>query len=149
MASRLQRTGSNLFEKKIVNPPVKLALRLGLAPSAFALLETTGRRSGKPRQTAVGSGLDGATFWLVSERGNQAGYVRNIEADPRIRVKVRQTWHAGIATILAEDDARARLDAIANAQGWLRRADAAILRSAAATHTSEPVTIRIDLNDDA
>jgi deazaflavin-dependent oxidoreductase (nitroreductase family) len=149
MASALQRAGSNFFEKKIVNPPNNRALQLGLAPAAFALLETRGRRSGRIRRTAVGSGLTGDTFWLVSERGEQAAYVRNIAADPHVRVKVRRTWHEGVATILADDDARGRLDAIAQAQGVVRRVDAAILRSAAETHGCEPITIRIDLGDPA
>ena len=146
MASALERAGSNFFEKKVVNPPLKFLLRLGLAPAAFALLETRGRRSGKIQQTAVGSGLMDDTFWVVSERGDQAAYVRNIAADPHVRVKVRRTWHEGIATILADDDASARLDAIAQTQGIVRRVDAAILRSAAKTHGSQPLTIRIDLN---
>ena len=147
MASNLQKAGSNLFEKRIVNPVVRIALQLGLAPSAFALLETTGRRSGRARQTPVGSGLQDDTFWLISERGDQADYVRNIAADPRVRVKIRRTWRMGVATILPEDDALTRLDALANGQGLLRRGDAAILRSAAKTHGTTPITIRIDLDD--
>jgi EmrB/QacA subfamily drug resistance transporter len=34
--------------------------------SAFALPETTGRRTGLARRTPVGNGLDGDTFWLVA-----------------------------------------------------------------------------------
>jgi F420H(2)-dependent quinone reductase len=37
-------------------------LRVGHAPRAFALLETTGRRSGLARHTPVGNGLAGDTF---------------------------------------------------------------------------------------
>ena len=58
-----------------------------LAPRAFALLETTGRRTGRPRHTPVGNGLIGDTFWLVAAHGEQADYVRNLIAQPRVRIK--------------------------------------------------------------
>src|SRR5690349_12028585 len=55
----------------LLNPPTLLSLRLGLAPRAFALLETRGRRTGLPRQTPVGNGLVGDTFWLIAQRGRE------------------------------------------------------------------------------
>ena len=57
------------------NRVIRFALRGGFAPRAFALLETTGRRTGLARQTPVGNGLDGDTFWLVAAHGAQADYV--------------------------------------------------------------------------
>ena len=48
------------------NRLIRLALRAGVAPRAFALLETTGRCTGLARHTPVGNGLDGDTFWLVA-----------------------------------------------------------------------------------
>ena len=53
-----------------------------------AILETTGRKSGQPRRTPVTRSLDGDTFWIVAEHGRKAGYVRNIQADPRVRIKL-------------------------------------------------------------
>ncbi len=74
------------------------------------LLETTGRKSGQPRTTPpIGGRLDGQTFWLVSEFGDRSQYVRNIAANPRVRVRIRGRWHSGTAVLLPEDDARARL----------------------------------------
>lgn len=86
-----------------VNPVVKTGVRLGLLPG-WAVLETTGRRSGEPRRTPVGNGLKGDTFWIVAEHGRRAGYVRNIEADPRVRVLVGRRWRAGTAQLLPQDD---------------------------------------------
>ena len=37
----------------------------------------------------VGGRLDGSTFWIVSEHGHRSDYVRNIAADPRVRVQIR------------------------------------------------------------
>jgi deazaflavin-dependent oxidoreductase (nitroreductase family) len=125
---------------------MRLGLALGLAPRAFALLETIGCRSGKPRRTPVGNGLLGDTFWLLSEHGRTAGYVRNIESNPRVRVKVGRTWRAGSAHILDDDDPFARLDAAASALGPMRRLDAAIFRVFVRRLGTQPVTVRIDLD---
>jgi deazaflavin-dependent oxidoreductase (nitroreductase family) len=118
------------------NRLTRLLLRHGLAPRAYALLETTGRRSGLARQTPVGNGLVGDVFWLVAAHGDQADYVRNLRANSRVRVKVAGVWHRGTATVLDGDDVRARWRA--HPYSW----DAAIGRMIATT----PLTIRIDLD---
>jgi RNA polymerase sigma-70 factor, ECF subfamily len=137
---------ARLVERYVLNPQMRLGLALGLAPRAFALLETVGRRSGKPRRTPVGNGLLGSTFWVVSEHGRGAGYVRNIEANPRVRVKIGRSWRAGTAHILEDDDAFARLETVASALGRMRRLDAAIFRSFVRWLDTQPVTVRIDLD---
>ena len=109
-----------------------------LAPRAFALLETTGRRSGLPRYTPVGNGLAGDTFWLVAAHGYQADYVRNLLAEPRVRVKVGGRWRAGTAVVLPADDPVARTRTLPY------RWDAAIGRLMA----SAPLTVRLDLDLD-
>ena len=111
-------------------------LRRGIAPSAYALLETVGRRTGRPRQTPVGDGLAGDTFWLVAVHGKQADYVRNILANPRVRVKAGGRWRTGTAHVLTDDDATARSKTLPHQ--W----DKAIGRAMA----TQPVTIRIDLD---
>jgi deazaflavin-dependent oxidoreductase (nitroreductase family) len=73
------------------------------------VLETTGRASGLPRRTPVGGRRVGGSFWLVSEFGERSQYVRNIKADPRVRVRLRGRWHTGTAHLLPDDDPIARL----------------------------------------
>ena len=89
------------LQKYFLNPPIKVALALGLPLPGYALLETRGRKTGKPRRTPVGDGRVGNQFWLVAEHGMKAGYVRNIERDPHVRLKLRQglkyRWHTGTA----------------------------------------------------
>lgn len=140
MASR--RRLQHRLEKSIFNPAFRAALRLGFAPRAFALLETTGRRTGKLRLTPVGNGLAGDVFWLVSEHGRHGAYVKNLAAEPRVRVKVGRRWHSGVATIVDADDAYARRRLIDSANGMVGRADGVIFRASAST----PVTVRIDLD---
>jgi deazaflavin-dependent oxidoreductase (nitroreductase family) len=104
------------LQKYVLNPPIKLALAIGLPLPGYALLETKGRKTGKPRRTPVGDGRVGNQFWLVVEHVTKAGYVRNIERDQRVRLKLREglkyRWHAGTAHLLSDDDPRER-------QRWL------------------------------
>jgi deazaflavin-dependent oxidoreductase (nitroreductase family) len=84
----------------------------------------------------VGNGLDGDTFWLVAAHGTQADYVRNLQAEPRVRVKAGGAWRSGTAVVLRGDDPAARSRTLP--YQW----DAAIGRMMA----SAPLTIRIDLD---
>ena len=105
-------------------------------PGVPALLETTGRKSGQPRRTPVGNGLRGDTFWIVTEHGHAAAYVKNIKADPRVRVKARGVWRSGTAHLLPDDDWRARMR-------MLRRPlNDATIRLVGTEH----LTIRVDLD---
>jgi deazaflavin-dependent oxidoreductase (nitroreductase family) len=117
------------------NRMTRWQLRHGLAPRAFALLETVGRRTGQPRQTCVGNGLIGDTFWVVAAHGQQADWVRNIGHDARVRVLVGRRWRRGTATIMPDDDPGRRSRTLPF------RWDAAIGRAIAST----PLTVRIDL----
>jgi deazaflavin-dependent oxidoreductase (nitroreductase family) len=133
------------LHRYVLNPPITFLFRLGVVPPGYAVLETIGRRSGQPRQTPVGDGLLGDTFWIVAEHGAKAAYVRNLQANPRVRVQVRQgwraTWRSGTAQLLPDDDARERQRILA-ATSWHRRRNAAIVR----TLSTELATVRIDLD---
>jgi deazaflavin-dependent oxidoreductase (nitroreductase family) len=96
------------IQKRIVNPYVRR--HAGDPGYRYALLETTGRKSGQPRQTPVGNGLEGDTFWIVTERGHDAAYVRNLEANPRVRVRADGKWRSGNAHVMLDDDPQKRLD---------------------------------------
>jgi len=85
--------------KYVLNPPIKLLFAVGVAPPlGYALLETTGRKTGKARRTPVGDGWVGYQFWLVAGHGMNAGCVRNIAANPRVQLKLLAYGHgAGAA----------------------------------------------------
>ena len=130
----MKRRLSTALARYVVNPIVSRAIELGLV-RGWALLETRGRKTGLPRTTPVGNGLIGDTFWIVAEHGPKAGYVRNIEADPRVRVLVRRRWRSGTALVLPDDDAVAR-------QRSLPGLNARLVRLMG----TELLTIRIDLD---
>jgi deazaflavin-dependent oxidoreductase (nitroreductase family) len=130
-----KRRLTTALARTVVNPVMRRAIERGIAPPGYALLETTGRKSGLPRRTPVGNGLDGNTFWIVTEHGRSADYVRNIEADPRVRIKVGRRWRTGTAVVLPEDDARERQRRIG------RRFNAAVVRLMG----TDLLTVRVDL----
>lgn len=130
----LKRRLATTFSGFIANPLAKLVAGANLR-GVPALLETTGRKSGERRHTPVGNGLRGDTFWLIAEHGRHSDYVRNIVADPRVRVKVNGTWRSGTAHLMPEDDPRVR-------QGTLDPLNAAIVRLVG----TELLTVRIDLD---
>ena len=94
-------------QRHVVNPIVR---RLARYIPGEAVIETVGRRSGLARQTPVGGRLEGSTFWVVTEFGRASNYVRNVEANPRVRVQIKGRRHTGSAHLLPEDDSRARLN---------------------------------------
>jgi deazaflavin-dependent oxidoreductase (nitroreductase family) len=77
----------------------------GVAPW-WVVLETTGRRSGKPRQTPLARGpVDGNVAWLIAVHGEHSSFARNIAADPRVRLRLRGRWYGGTASVEPLDDA--------------------------------------------
>ncbi|CAA9496030.1 MAG: hypothetical protein AVDCRST_MAG45-1005 [uncultured Solirubrobacterales bacterium] len=100
-------------------------------------------RSSRPRgagqafraRTPRGNGLDGDTFWIVAEHGRRAAYVRNLEVDPRVRVKVGRRWRVGTAEPLPEDDPSELQRQIG------RRLNALVVRAMG----TDLLTVRVDL----
>ena len=129
-------------QKYVFNPPAKLLVHAGLLPTT-ALLETRGRRTGKARRTPVGNGLEPGSdrFWVVAEHGAGASWVRNIEADPRVRVKIGRRWRTGTAEAMRDDDPYERQRMLARL-GLGKRITAASVRA----WGTRLMTVRIDLD---
>ena len=128
---RVTRTVTN----RLANPLIRPLVARGLLDPGWVLLETRGRTSGRPRTVPIGNGLRGESFWIVTEHGHHADYVKNIKADPRVRIKAAGRWRTGTAHITDEDPfARMR---------QLRRPvnDAALLLVG-----TEQLVIRVDLD---
>jgi deazaflavin-dependent oxidoreductase (nitroreductase family) len=139
------------FQNRVVNRVVLAIGERGLLPPTYALIETTGRRSGRARRVPVANGLDGDTFWLIAARGERASFVLNIRTDPRVRVKarparlrdgVRMRWRTGTAHPLPEDDSYARHRILGRGRPGYRL-DGIAMR---ALDTGEILTVRIDLD---
>ncbi|MGB5113349.1 MAG: nitroreductase/quinone reductase family protein [Mycobacterium sp.] len=113
-------------QRRVVNP---LGRRMPVT-----MLETTGRKSGIPRRTAVGGRVIDNHFWMVSEHGEHSHYVQNIKADPVVRVRIRGRWRTGTAHLMPSDDPIARL-------AHLPRLNSAVVRAMG----SDLLTVRVDL----
>jgi deazaflavin-dependent oxidoreductase (nitroreductase family) len=120
---------TTFFQKRVANPLMR-------RNPMQTLLETTGRKSGQPRRTPLGGKLVGNQFWLVSEFGEQSQYVRNIQADPRVRLRLRGRWRTGTAHLLPDDDPLARLRELPQMNSFSVR-----------TFGTNLLTLRIDLDD--
>lgn len=97
---RVLRQASLLFWR-LANP---LARRLAGILPFWVLLETRGRRSGLPRQTPLAKGpIDGDVAWLICVHGRHSSFAKNIEADPRVRLKANRRWRHGTASLQPYD----------------------------------------------
>lgn len=119
-------------QRNIANP---INRRLAPFIPGQAVIETTGRKTGQPRHTPVGGRLEDGAFWVVSAHGEHSNYVRNMIADPRVRVQVRGRWHTGTARLLPDDDPHERLRRLPTANG-------AVVRLL----STDLLTVRIDLD---
>ncbi|MGW4818367.1 nitroreductase/quinone reductase family protein [Streptomyces sp. NPDC004227] len=125
----IKRRAVTTFQRRVANPVLR---RLPLQ----TVLETTGRTTGLPRRTPVGGRRVGDSFWLVSEFGERSQYVRNIRADPEVRVRIRGRWHEGTAYPLPDDDPVARLRG-------LPRLNSTAVRALG----TDLLTVRVDLRE--
>jgi deazaflavin-dependent oxidoreductase (nitroreductase family) len=131
-----KRRASTFVSAKLFNPLVNAAARAGLPTPSVVILETTGRRSGLPRRVPVTRALDGDTLWIVTEHGSRSAYVRNIEANPRVRVRVGRRWRGGTARVLRDVDWRALQRRMPN------KLNAAMVRLVGTEH----LAVRVDLD---
>jgi deazaflavin-dependent oxidoreductase (nitroreductase family) len=122
-------------KRRIVHTVQRLVVNPVGRKLPVTMLETIGRKSGEPRRTAVGGRVVDNQFWMVSEHGGHSHYVLNIEANPRVRVRIGGRWRTGTAHLLPDDDAVARLS-------LLPSMNSAVVKLMG----SDLLTIRVDLD---
>ena len=130
-----------LIGRYTANPMMRGLFKLGITPPGMALVETIGRRSGAVRHTPVAyTPGDGDTLWLIAQHGEHAGWVRNFQTSPQIRVRLGRRWRTGTAELLPDDDVKARIRTFSDSAVG-RAVTAATFRAL----ESQPVTVRIAL----
>jgi deazaflavin-dependent oxidoreductase (nitroreductase family) len=129
MANNARDRITNFFQKRVANPLMR-------RNPMQTLLETTGRKSGEPRRTPLGGSRVGDQFWFVSEFGDKSQYVKNIQANPQVRVRLNGKWHSGTAHLVPDDDPHARLQSLPQFNSFAVR-----------TFGTNLLTIRVDLTD--
>jgi deazaflavin-dependent oxidoreductase (nitroreductase family) len=123
------------LKRRIVHTAQRLVVNPVGRRSPMTMLETTGRKSGQPRRTAIGGRVVDNQFWMVSEHGEHSHYVLNIKANPAVRLRIHGKWRTGTAHLLPGDDAPERLRSLPGFNSALVR-----------LMGSELLTIRVDLD---
>ena len=67
----------------------------------FLYLTTTGRRSGARREIEMWFTRHEGRYYLIAERGEDAQWVRNVQADPLVGVRVAEESFRARARVLA------------------------------------------------
>ena len=78
---------------------------IGLGPligKIILLLTTTGRKSGKKRVTPLQFEKIGNDYYLGAARGLKADWVRNIQVNPRVEVRVGAKQFEGQAEVITD-----------------------------------------------
>jgi deazaflavin-dependent oxidoreductase (nitroreductase family) len=95
----------------------------------YAYLTTTGRRTGRPHTIEIWFAERDGTLYLLSGGGERSDWVRNLRADPRVRIRVGgprerdadvEGTHPATAREVTDpgEAARARPLLAAKYQGW-------------------------------
>ena len=88
---------------------------------AVCYLQTVGRTSGQPRTIEIWFATDGERLFLLSGGRDRAHWVRNLRANPRVRIRLGGRSLGGTARIIEgqERDQAAREMLAAKYQGWV------------------------------
>jgi deazaflavin-dependent oxidoreductase (nitroreductase family) len=66
----------------------------------FLYLTTTGRRSGQPREIEIWFTHHEGRYYLIAEHRDQANWVQNLRANPRVHIRVAGSSMEGTARVM-------------------------------------------------
>ena len=96
----------NPFVRSLAGGRVLSALELPffmlLPPAGFGVVTTTGRRTGKARRKCIRTIRRGDKVYIVSIGGAQAAWLKNIRANPNVRLRIRTGKFSGVARELSD-----------------------------------------------
>ena len=99
-----------------------MTLEPELAARSVCRLVTTGRRSGQPREIEIWFAADPERdrIYILAGGRERAHWVRNLRANPEVRVRIGQRWFAGTGAEVegGADDMRARQLVAGKYYGW-------------------------------
>jgi deazaflavin-dependent oxidoreductase (nitroreductase family) len=131
-----------IIGRYLANPTVALLGRLGIRTTFATDLETTGRKSGERRRVPVSANFDDGGAWVISQHGRRSGWALNITADPKVLIRQRNRWRAGVARFEPDDDPAVRASTFATS-----RLLAPVVRATFRALQSDPISVRIDFTD--
>jgi deazaflavin-dependent oxidoreductase (nitroreductase family) len=75
---------------------------LASATEDFCYLTTRGRVTGQPHEIEIWFAADGATLYMLSGGGDRSDWVRNLCAEPKVTVRIRDTTYDASARVIAD-----------------------------------------------
>ena len=82
----------------------------------FCYLTTIGRKTGRRRTIEIWFGLDGDTVYLLSGGGDSAQWVRNLQAEDKVTIRLGRKTYPGTARLITDKSEDARAAAAARGQ---------------------------------
>ena len=76
----------------------------GIVPTGLIVLETTGRRTGRPRRTPVFATVAGSYLVAGTLRGARSDWIKNARANPSVRYWLCGRVHDARALVFAPDE---------------------------------------------
>lgn len=91
-----------------------------LSKENYCYLTTTGHKTGNPHEIEIWFGVHKNSIYLLSGGGDKSHWVKNLQADPNVTVRIGKQIFKGIAQIVRniEEEAMARPMLAAKYQGW-------------------------------
>ncbi len=93
-----------------------------VAPAPYLYLTTTGRVTGEPREIEIWFTERDGRFYVIAEHRHRAHWVRNLQADCRVHVRIAGRQFAATARIVDDDQEptlAAAVKALSDAKyGW-------------------------------
>lgn len=93
------------FILRLIHWPPQIAYAVGLGPligNFVLLLTTTGRKSGRRRVTPLQYEEMDGRIYLGAARGLKTDWIRNIQANPRVEVRVKARKFTGTARVVTD-----------------------------------------------
>lgn len=81
------------------------------ASEQYCYLTTRGRRTGQARTIEIWFGLKGDTLYMLSGGRERSNWVRNLQQDPSVKVRISNSVYAGRARVVdpaTDEDTLAR-----------------------------------------
>jgi deazaflavin-dependent oxidoreductase (nitroreductase family) len=78
---------------------------------SFCYLTTTGRRTHRPHEIEIWFARQGQTVYLLSSGRDTADWVRNLQRDPSVSIRIGNSTHQATARVVepgTDEDASAR-----------------------------------------
>jgi deazaflavin-dependent oxidoreductase (nitroreductase family) len=107
-----------------------------LPPAGFGVITTTGRRTGKLRRKCIRAIRRGDRAYIVAIGGAEAAWLKNVRANPSVRLRIRGGTFWGVARELGDQaERRAAMEAYCGTVNAGDYAECAVHRSGRPTRS--------------